>query len=421
CKNGGGGSPPPEPGNSNPTINTSSLPDAEEGRGYSELIDVTGEQPLTINISGPIGMNNSSDPNRILWSFPTAKVDPTESHPVSIEVVDNSGRRTSKSLSLKVFNKYDNISGSIKDILFGTPITDFDIDLEEQIGTNFVFYRTFSIRNSQNGSYVLQGVPKGKTWRVTIGDFVGQYNRHRAGIITTNEDVSGVDFELIPNTFDLAFFDEIARNPNVGGQTRRLLSIPTIYINRNPAFGSGIQPNQAEIALIVSVFREDAKRFNNNFTLYGSPTDIGSSSPLPFTNAIVIGTNPPNFGTPGFIRAEWDDDLGGSPTALGANGVYPQNGDEITSSFVLLRTGLTGSQQRYVYRQESMQVFGARNDIQQGTTSFYPATSIFDDPQTIDFLAQKDLDLGKILYKRPPGNRSVNGIPDANPDTYRIR
>ena len=35
--------------------------------------------------------------------------------------------------------------------------------------------------------------------------------------------------------------------------------------------------------------------------------------------------------------------------------------------------------------------------------------------QTIDF------NTGRILYSRPPGNKSVNGIPDANPDSYQIR
>ena len=32
-----------------------------------------------------------------------------------------------------------------------------------------------------------------------------------------------------------------------------------------------------------------------------------------------------------------------------------------------------------------------------------------------------DLHLGKILFLRPVGNESINGIPDANPDIYRIR
>lgn len=38
----------------------------------------------------------------------------------------------------------------------------------------------------------------------------------------------------------------------------------------------------------------------------------------------------------------------------------------------------------------------------------------------VDNYTQADKDLGKILYKRPIGNKSVNGIPDANSDNYDI-
>jgi len=255
------------------------------------------------------------------------------------------------------------------------------------------------------GNYVHQRIPTGRNWLVKIVH--ANYNTHLAGSIQTTKDENNVDLELISiNDFDLSddnnFFNEIARS---FGQTQRWLSVPQVYINTSPALGSGVQPTQQEIDLAESIFRNELPRFNNGFT----------------TNNITItkGTNPPpNIN--GFIVLRYRDNLG----ALGAHG-EDLNRNEIISGEVFVKTGLTNSQQLYVYTQEQTQVFGPRNDSNL-------VASIFNDPQTlgIDNYTQADLNLGKILYKRPPGNigrvYDINGNlirreADANPDNYRIR
>jgi len=391
--------PNPQPQNNNPIINTSSLPDADEATSYTAQISASDQDNdvLTYNLTQkPSGMTNTG--KDISWSNPA-----TGDHNVNVEVLDGKGGSARKDYILKVINKFDDISGSVNDILNGNSVQGADVILGHRDNGNFV--ADYTVRTDLQGNYVHQRIPTGRNWLVKIVH--ANYNTHLAGSIQTTKDENNVDLELISiNDFDLSddnnFFNEIARS---FGQTQRWLSVPQVYINTSPALGSGVQPTQQEIDLAESIFRNELPRFNNGFT----------------TNNITItkGTNPPpNIN--GFIVLRYRDNLG----ALGAHG-EDLNRNEIISGEVFVKTGLTNSQQLYVYTQEQTQVFGPRNDSNL-------VASIFNDPQTlgIDNYTQADLNLGKILYKRPPGNigrvYDINGNlirreADANPDNYRIR
>ena len=419
---GGGGSedpapspspnPNPQPQNNNPIINTSSLPDADEATSYAAQISASDpdNDVLTYNLTQkPNGMTNTG--RDISWSNPA-----TGDHNVNVEVLDGKGGSARKDYILKVINKFDDISGSVNDILNGNSVQGADVILGHRDNGNFV--ADYTVRTDLQGNYVHQRIPTGRNWLVKIVH--ANYNTHLAGSIQTTKDETGVDLELInKNDFDLMddnnFFNEVARragrdiNGNVlVGQTQKWLQVPQVYINTSPALGSGVQPTQQEINLVENIFRNELPRFNNGFT----------------TSNITItkGTSPP-ANIDGLIVVTYRDNLGG----LGAHGEH-LNGNEIKSAEIFLNTGLTNSQQLGVYRQECTQVFGPRDDDDR--SPFTP--SIFNDPPTpgIDNYTQADLNLGKILYKRPIGNiggvYDINGNlirreADANPDSYRIR
>ncbi len=405
CKNGGGSSPPQQTNNP-PKINTSSLPSAEEGEQYTTSIDASDldNDSLTYSVSGPNGMTNSG--KNISWNNPVFG-----NHPVIIQVSDAKDV-TSKNLNLSVINTLDKITGTVNDILDeNKKLSGINVLLEEtdQFG-NPLSTLPFQTATRPDGTYEFSRIPNNKFYRVTLEDLSGGYIKHRAGLINLIRDEVNVNFELIPNSFNMDFFDEIARNPGNGSQTQKWLTVPQIYIYTGTGMGANREPTgkngpfadlSTEVGLVENILINDIPRFNNRFTNANIQITRGTSLPI---------------GTQGIIEIYWDDATGG----LGGH-AETLNGNEIIGAYARMKTGLTGSQLLYVYRQEITQSFGARSDIQQFLTSFYPATSIFDDPQTIDYLEQKDLDLGKILYKRPPGNKSVNGIRDANPDAYRIR
>lgn len=90
---------------------------------------------------------------------------------------------------------------------------------------------------------------------------------------------------------------------------------------------------------------------------------------------------------------------------------------EIITADANVRTDLVAPFDRLVYMQEINQTLGARND-------FNLKESIFNDPpqgSNIGQYKKVDLDLGKILYKRPPGNKTLNGSQDYNPEDHQIR
>ncbi|MBI2672385.1 hypothetical protein HYX16_05610 [Candidatus Woesearchaeota archaeon] len=405
CKKGGGGggSPIPSPGptNSTPIITSNPITNSDEGQGYAYDVNASDadNDPLTyILLQNPNGMTINSGNGLISWADPK-----DGNHPVTVQVSDGKGGLANQSYILTINNQFDDISGKVKDILRGNVVTNgVDVMLAHKDQNGDVL-SDFIARSDINGNYLLSRIPTDVS-RLVILDG-SNYLLHKSGTLRTTKDVTNLDLELIPDTFNLNFYNEVARNPVDGGQIQRWLNKPQVYINTSPALGSGNIPTQQEIDLAVDTFRNKIPLFNNGFT----DSNI----------TITIGTNPPAYGTPGFIRAEWDDSTG----ALGIHGEF-LNGNEIVSGIVAVKTGLNGSQQIYVNGQEISQVFGARND-----SNLVP--SIFNDPQTpgVDTYQQVDLDTGRILYKRPIGNKSesarINGvlrtILDSNPDNTPVQ
>ena len=396
CKKGGGGgggglpSPGPNP-NNNPVINSQAITNSDEDQSYAYDVNATDADNDTLVYSltqNPNGMTINANSGLISWADPVDGV-----YGVNVQVSDGRGGIANQNYILTIDNKHDNISGNLTDILTGNIITSgVDLFLARR-DVNGNILNDFTTRSDLNGNYLFSRIPTGVA-RLVVLDSPSHY-KHKAGTLTTNSD-KVANFELISNTFNINFYNEVARRPVDGGQTQRWLTVPQVYINTSPALGSGVQPNQQEIDLVESIFRNDIPRFNNGFT----------------NNNITItkGTTPPTYPALGVIIFEWDDRSG----ALGIH-VENLNGNEINSALARVKTGLVNSQQLYVNRQEITQPFGPRNDSNI-------VNSIFNDPQTpgVDNYQQVDLDTGIILYKRPIGNKSENGIPDSNPDNTQV-
>ena len=406
-KSGGGGfyippSPNPTPTNSTPVITSNPLiTTIDEKQGWNYDVDATDADGDVLNYAltqSPAGMTINAGSGIINWIDSEDGV-----HPVGVQVSDGKGGIANQNFNLTVNNKFDDLSGKVRDILSGNLITTgADVHLAHK-DANGDILTDFATRSDANGNYLILDVPTGVA-RLVLLDSPNHF-LNKSGTLTSNQDIANLDFELIPNTYSVNFFNEVARNPVDGGQTQRWLNRPEVYINTSPALGSGTQPTQQEIDLAENIFRNEIPVFNNGFT--GNNINI------------TVGTNPPASNTPGFIIFRWDDSTG----ALGVHGEL-LNGNEIINAICAVRTGLNGSQQLYVNRQEIAQTFGVRNDSNL-------EASIFNDPQTlgIDNFQQIDLDTGKILYKRPTGNKTenvkINGILrtilDSNPDNTPVQ
>jgi hypothetical protein len=144
---------------------------------------------------------------------------------------------------------------------------------------------------------------------------------------------------------------------------------------------------------------------------------IASKLPI-FTNGFVNspniiddGTTPPDYGTEGVVKVEWEDNVSGNPAILGVNAPGWYHDGTIRKGYVKLKTlDSSHPSMQMTYLQELSQIMGPFNDAED-----YEDTIFRDDvpsrPYITDY-TQRDLDVGKILYSRGPGNE----YQDKNPN-----
>ena len=382
--------PNPQPQNNNPIINTSSLPDADEATSYAAQISASDQDNdvLTYNLTQkPSGMTNAG--KDISWSNPA-----TGDHNVNVEVLDGKGGSAAKNYILKVINKFDDISGRVNDILNGNSVQGADVILGHRDNGNFV--ADYTVRTDSQGNYVHQRIPTSRNWLVKIVH--SNYNTHLAGSLQTNKDENNVDLELIPTSFNMAFFDEIMRpqnrsDPSKNGVTQKWEPQPTkVYIDVGRKITSGPTPDPIQVQKIKAVFtnRELPPIANGYWDINNIQIDDTGVNPAPARGEL------------GVIIVFW----GSQET-----GGYRENNNFIYNGGVTL---LTSSDER-VIRHEFFHASGAdgHSNLENTILKITPPYPINYEPA--------DISASRILQKRPPGNRSTADGPDANPDTYRIR
>lgn len=196
-------------------------------------------------------------------------------------------------------------------------------------------------------------------------------------------------FALVPRTFDMTAFNDVARDHSAG--TLRWLSSPAVYVDVRPhAFAGGAVP--AEWVEQVAAL---APRFVSEWT--GGALSASS---------VTVGSSPPAPGTPGTLVIVFDEDPAHYPNATAAGTATPSRDAEgvIASATVRLRfSRLTGASagisRQAVLGHELGHALGLAH--MDGATASMMA-GIVRTPELTAF----DRAAGALLYSRLPGTRA---------------
>ena len=201
---------------------------------------------------------------------------------------------------------------------------------------------------------------------------------------------SAGSFALVPRTFDMAAFNDIARDHSAG--TLRWLASPAVYVDvRAHAFASNGEVPAEWVEQVAAL----APRFVSQWT-------GGTLS----ARSVTVGTNPPAPGTSGTIVILFDEDPTRYPSASSAGTATPSHGGDgvIESATVRLRfSRLTGASatisRQAVLGHELGHALGLAH--MDGATSSMMA-GVVRTPELTAF----DRAAGALLYSRLPGTRA---------------
>ena len=231
-----------------------------------------------------------------------------------------------------------------------------------------------------DGRFLLQ-VPGGS--HVTLSG-TGYYER------VASLAASAGRFALVPRTFDMAAFNDVARDHSAG--TLRWIASPAVYVDVRPhAFAAGGAVPADWVEQVAAL----APRFVSDWT-------GGALS----ARSVTVGSDPPQPGTPGTIVILFDEDAARYPSASSAGTATPsRDGDGvIVSATVRLRfSGLTGASasisRQAVLGHELGHALGLAH-MDGGTASMM--AGIVRTPELTAF----DRAAGALLYSRLPGTRA---------------
>ncbi len=198
------------------------------------------------------------------------------------------------------------------------------------------------------------------------------------------------EFALVPRTFDMAAFNDVARDHAAG--TLRWLARPAIYVDVRPhAFAAG-----------DSVPSEWVEQVAALAPLFVSEWTGGVIS----ARSVTVGSDPPAPGTPGTLVIRFDEDPARYPSASSAGTATPSHDVDgvIESATVRLRFSRLAGASAGISRQA---VLGHELGHALGLAHMDGATAsmmagIVRTPELTAF----DRAAGALLYSRLPGTRA---------------
>lgn len=196
-------------------------------------------------------------------------------------------------------------------------------------------------------------------------------------------------FALVPRTFDMAAFNDVARDHSTG--TLRWLASPAVYVDVRPHSFAGSAVPAEWVEQVAAL----APRFVSEWT-GGTLT----------ARSVTVGASPPAPGTAGTLVIVFDEDATRYPSASSAGTATPSLDGEgvIRSATVRLRfSSLTGAgaaiSRQAVLGHELGHALGLAH-MDGGTASMMAA--IVRTPELTTF----DRSAGALLYSRLPGTRA---------------
>jgi hypothetical protein len=249
-----------------------------------------------------------------------------------------------------------------------------------------------TVTTDGSGRFTVPGSSSGSLRELTLSGS-GAYPR------TTFARGSDSQWRIVPGSFDMAAFDDVARDYEP--RTIRWVSSPSIYIDTRPdEFAGGL-----ELDRWIAEVQNNAAGFVSAWT--GSM--VGAAS-------VTVGSTPPPDGTPGVIVIHFseDDSRYGSPSTVGLARTFWSGNRSISSGVVWLRfvrySGPSHANiRRAVLGHELGHALGMGH-MNGGTASIMTPSVSSSSLTGFDGMA------GLLLYTRSPGNTSPD---DDSAATYR--
>lgn len=271
------------------------------------------------------------------------------------------------------------LTGQIVDLLSGAPV-----------GGALVEYAGVAAVTDPGGRFVIAGAPSGASRQVVI-EGAGVHAR-----ITYAEDGDAL-FEVVPAAFDMNAFDDVGRER--GGRTIRWARSPVLYLDTRVP---GDAPDPAEVARWMAEVEALAPSLVAEWT-------GGTFAAAP----VLTGSAPPASGA---IVFAFDEDPAHYPNdrAAGMTAVTWSTRGVIEAARVRLRfsaiAGLEGSHaRRGMIAHELGHALGLGH-MEGGQASVM--SPVIHTP----LLTALDRAAGRLLYRRPPGNTSLDRDPGASAD-----